>query len=218
MEIYQQIDKYKHQFDLANFVEAMIIDNDSEMNRFRKEDITAIYELKNMLHKNLMIEQYHLAIHAFHYWSYPLQCEYENKIKTRHVESEENIDLLRNIITNKLESIYQIIISQKSSIDIGIDRHLMKSTFDKAKPFYKWSSKKYEEEIKKLLNGDIVTFFSDAREKKVRTEDKEAIKFNRVCITMEFISYLSKNQALNNFLFKCDIKLIHSGRSIFIIW
>jgi hypothetical protein len=215
MEIYQQIDKYKYQFDLANFVEAMIIDNDSEMNRFRNDDKKAIYELKNMLHKNLMIEQYHLAIHAFHYWSYPLQCEYENKIKTRHVESEENIDLLRNKITNKLESIHQIVSSQKSTIDIGIDRYVMRSTFDKAKPFYKWTSKKHEEEIRKLFNGDIVTFFSDLREKKVSTEDKEAIKFNRVYITMEFISSLSKNQTLNNFLIECDIKLIHSGQSIF---
>ena len=211
MEIYQQIDKYKYQIDLASFVEAMTRNTDSEMDRFRNEDKKSIYMLKNMLHQSLIVEQYHLAIQAFHYWSYPFECEYEVKIRTRNVENEKNTDSLRNEIKIKLENIEKIISNQKSTIDIGIDKFIMRSTFDKLNPYYKWSSKKYDREIKKLLSGDEATFFSDVSE----TVGKEAIKFNRVYITIEFISSKTKNQTLNNLLVECDIKLTHSGRSFF---
>ena len=108
MEIYQQIDKYKYQIDLASFVEAMTRNTDSEMDRFRNEDKKSIYMLKNMLHQSLIVEQYHLAIQAFHYWSYPFECEYEVKIRTRNVENEKNTDSLRNEIKIKLENIEKI--------------------------------------------------------------------------------------------------------------
>ena len=77
IEMYNHIEKYLYQIELANFIEVMTSDRDYDMESIRKEDRNLIFDLKNIIHRNIIMEQYELALEAFkQHWSFPLNCEY----------------------------------------------------------------------------------------------------------------------------------------------
>ena len=112
-------------------------------------------------------------------------------------------------ISKNLKIIQSIVHRDKIAIDIGIDNFIVTSNFDKNNPFFKWSSKKYDELFKKLLNGEKVKFNADISE----TRNVDAMKFQFVYIVIEFISSKSKNKELNKLLFQSTVQLTHSGIS-----
>ena len=99
-------------------------------------------------------------------------------------------------------------IVKKDGILFYHDTYLASRNFDRKSPYYQWTYTSRSNEISKLLNGESVEFFADAKESIF-----DAVKLITVNLIIEIESSPEANETLNKLLENFEVELEHSGTS-----
>ena len=206
LDIYARIDHFKEQHEFVNFIFNITREEKKHGFEFAKEYKNLILELKNEIHMNIIKERYEVALEAFKHWSFPFFCEYKKKLDpSRKGSYAKNLRFLLEIIRNDQDQLTLY------------DNYVFPTfSFESEFAFFKWPSKQYDFDVRRLLSGETATFYADIRKSEV-SQKFDAIKFCTLYLSIEIkdeSSQTSKHsEELASLLGQFYIELVHTGES-----
>jgi hypothetical protein len=205
LDIYNRIDHFKEQHEFVNFIFNITREEKNHGNQFGKEYKNQILDLKNEIQMNIIKERYEVALEAFKHWSFPFFCEYKKKL-----------DLSPRSYAKNLKTLLETIRNDQDQLTL-YDNYMFPSfSFENEFAFFKWSSKQYGFDMRRLLSGETATFYADIRKSEV-SQKFDAIKFCTLYLLIEIKEEsprTSKHNELTSLLTsQFYIELVHTGES-----
>lgn len=173
IEVHNQIDSYRDTQQLAN----LIADISNTPNQIHSTDPKWFDDMKTQIKKNLVIEQYEMAMSAVKHHMFPFVGEFllESDKIYRNVTDEK--DLIAKVAL-KIDQMLDQINNDKALVTRNKNHVAGPYNFEKDEAFYRWNQNGFNSEMHSLFNGSKVTFYADIN----RGLALSGIKFNKIWI------------------------------------
>jgi len=222
LKIYQRIQAYQDQSDLANYI-ADVTSNDP------LHDIPVQYHdnvetMVKLITRNMVMQQYETALTTFSQWAFPFNSYYLGTDSTLVGPNSNFVDQSSMVV-----QIQQSVLSLQNIIDLSSstisqnpnsaspDKNFMTVDFgtnnSQYPPFFVWNYCDYPNEINALLSGQAITLIAD-----VNLSMYDVVKFNAINLTCQIPddgSANGMNSQIQTLLAKFNVVLTHSGVSDF---
>lgn len=211
IKVYDRIQSYIDQSKFAGYLADLNSENSQGIDDPQLRN--AVLELRKILQSNVVMEQYEVAIHSFkqHYFPFAvinlvtfdmpsgLQAS-DTEILVRR--ASEEIDYLQEQVMYLGISIGKYDREIFGNIDFNSE-HI-------AVPFYKFQSREYKYEIRKLLTGEEVLIKADV----TRGLNQNAVKFNKIGIKLK-LSDEKMQKKLDSELDKFGVRMTMVGHNYY---
>ncbi|RIB15257.1 hypothetical protein C2G38_2039522 [Gigaspora rosea] len=200
INIYNHIQDYYDQVNLANYIAHIY-------SATNKEDATI--ELEQEIRTNILIGHFKRAKNAFKQWVFPLANVYLKVLNS--LSDDQNIDS----IISQIEILHSEI-KERNVVINEEDKFLVEEEFSSeyksSRPFFVWKNEIYSQDISKLLSGEEITIKAEIT--KSDHDDKNAIKFNGICIKFKSMDKTIQYE-LDYELKKFNVNMVHLGNSYY---
>lgn len=207
IDIHDRIDHYDDQNELIGFISHAMEASDHSDN-VPQEHEHLKFTLDSTIYKNFIMQRYDQALEAFSYMSFPLFCEFANRLNVDEDELFNDNSTIDRYVNN-LNEIELKFNNYNDQLQTNIHNHEYTYRFEREFSFFKWSSREYSFEIKQLLNGKRATLFADVKYSKL-----DVVKLSTVYLLIETKNETGRNnELLQQLLANFQVKLVHSGES-----
>ncbi|CAL1286293.1 unnamed protein product [Larinioides sclopetarius] len=215
INVYDRIQNYQDQQNLANYIADISSVTASSINIKNQQLVNAVNHLEFAIRANIVLKQYKSAIDAFKQWVFPFENNYiEETMLPSQLKLDTNIqDLVQNA-TKEIETIKQKLDLYDTSIKNG-DEYLkcgeFSSRYVSTKPFFVWKKEEYGSLISGLLSGKEVVLKADVKQS---PPHKDAIKFREIDFDLRTDNQ-TEQSVLSEILKGFDIRATHLGNSYY---
>ncbi|GBO10552.1 hypothetical protein AVEN_71486-1 [Araneus ventricosus] len=215
IKIYDRIENYQDQQNLANYIADISSVAASSINIKNQQLINSVNHLEFSIRANVVLKQYKSAIDAFKQWVFPFADHYiEKSMLPSQIELETNIEDLVQNAARQIEAIKQKIDLYDASVKNG-DEYLQceefSSRYVSSQPFFVWKNEDFGSLISNLLSGKQVVLKADVKDS---VPHKDAIKFREIDFDFKL-----KNETAQPLLYETlkafDIRATHLGSSYY---
>ncbi|GBN84605.1 hypothetical protein AVEN_232252-1 [Araneus ventricosus] len=215
INIYDRIQSYQDQQNLANYIADISSVAASSINIKNQQLVNAVNHLEFVIRANIVLNQYKSAIDAFKQWVFPFADDYiEKPMLPSQLELDKNIQNLVQNATREIETIKQKLDLYDASVKNG-DQYLeceeFSSRYVSSKPFFVWKKEEYGSLISSLLSGKEVVLKADIKDS---VPHKDAIKFSEIDFDFK-IKNETAQSVLSEILKGFDIRATHLGNSYY---
>ncbi|CAL8092051.1 unnamed protein product [Orchesella dallaii] len=225
IELYEQIEKFEEQKELADFIgdvnspnllTAQIDDDDDD----ELESLLTKTEL--LLKSNLFLWDYEQALNAFKQWVFPFAKNYlhPEDLTADSTITKQDIAQVAELYLSRIERL-RTAISTYNTMTVKGDDILIKSYFssesESSQPFYVWRNEEWDHSIREFLSGKTVNLRAQVwknGEDKVRGRRRAAIKFKTIELYLKHRN-ASAQPELDSALNKYLLTMTHSGISYY---
>lgn len=178
IDIYDRINSYSETQQMVNYI-ANVQSANSE-NIALPEDLRyPVNRLNNIIKSNLLIEKLDMAIRATKQHYFPMIINFFQRYKLPKELQTDDTDSVKEAALQQVDDLLKTI-NAATSISTEYDDYshynaIFNGTVNEP-AFYRWPYAKFENEIKKLLNGESVTINADI----VNGVDFNAVKFQNI--------------------------------------
>ncbi|CAL1290656.1 unnamed protein product [Larinioides sclopetarius] len=215
INLYDRIQSYQDQENLANYIADVSSVEASEINIEDQQLINAVNHLEFVIRSNIVLEQYMSAMDAFQQWVFPFADYYiENSMLPSQLELDKNIEILVQNTVKRIEAMKHKIDLYHVSIMNG-DQYIVceefSSQYVSSKPFFVWKNEDFGYLISNLLSGREVILKADVE---YSEPYKDAVKFSEINFNFK-IKNETAQSLLSNTLKGFDITATHLGNSYY---
>lgn len=198
IEVHNQIDSYRDTSQLANLIAD--ISNTQNNLLLNVQDPAWFIDMTKQIKKNLVIEQFEMALDAAKHHMFPFVADYliESDKLYRNVTDEN--DLIAKVAF-KINEMANQLNNEKALVTINKNHIAGPYNFEKNEAFYRWNQNGYKSEIQNLFNGTKVTLSADIN----RGLALSSVKFNKIWIRF-VLSDSSKEREFNEKLDQLNVR------------
>ncbi|KAF8789449.1 hypothetical protein HNY73_007386 [Argiope bruennichi] len=215
INLYDRIQSYQNQHDLANYIADISSVSASNIPIKDQLLVNAVNRLEFAIRANIVLKQYKSAMDAFKQWVFPFADSYiEKSMLPSQLELDTNIQNLVQNATREIERIKQKLDLYNASVKNG-DQYLVceefSSRYVSSQPFFTWRNEEYGGLISNLLSGQEIVLKADIKKSPPL---KDAIKFSEIDFDFKTINE-SAQSLLSETLKGFDIRATHLGNSYY---
>lgn len=196
MEVHNQVDSYRDTEQLAN----LIADISNTPNEIHNEEPKWFDDMKVQIKKNLVIEQYEMAMSAVKHHMFPFVEEYLLESDKIYKNVTDEKDLIAKVAF-KIDQMLDQINEDKALVTRDKNHIAGPYNFERDEAFYRWDQKGFKSEMQNLFNGSKVTLYADIN----RGLALSGIKFNKIWIRF-VLSDSNKEREFNEKLERLKVR------------